>query len=169
MREQLSTARRLFAMHTLAPLCAAGLIVELRDIERVRARALVLIEQYVKRAHELADQVVVLSYGQVAMQRPAAEVTLAEIEESYELELTDSAGGARPGLDAPAARSFVDAVGGEPRAKYGWTDVARFAVLGIPAVNYGPGDPRLAHTRDEHVSLDQVRATEQRLRAWLTA
>jgi len=49
---------------------------------------LVLIEQYVKRAHELADQVVVLSYGEVAIQRAATDVSLAEIEEAYELDLT---------------------------------------------------------------------------------
>jgi branched-chain amino acid transport system ATP-binding protein len=52
---------------------------------------LVLIEQYVKRARELADQVVVLSYGEVALQRRATDVTLAEIEEAYELDATDIA------------------------------------------------------------------------------
>ena len=52
---------------------------------------LVLIEQYVKRAHELADQVVVLSYGEVALQSSAADVTLAEIEEAYELDVTEEA------------------------------------------------------------------------------
>ena len=57
---------------------------------------LVLIEQYVKRAHELADQVVVLSYGRVALQRSAADVTLAEIEEAYELDLADGGGPASP-------------------------------------------------------------------------
>jgi ABC-type branched-subunit amino acid transport system ATPase component len=51
---------------------------------------LVLIEQYVKRAHELADKVVVLSYGQVVMERPAVDVALAEIEQAYELDLTEA-------------------------------------------------------------------------------
>jgi succinyl-diaminopimelate desuccinylase len=86
----------------------------------------------------------------------------------YDVRLTDTAPAARPGLDHPTARAFVDSVGGTPRAKHGWTDVARFAELGVPAVNYGPGDPALAHTRDEHVSLAQVRECEQRMRAWLT-
>jgi len=60
------------------------------------------------------------------------------------------------------------AVGGTPAPKYGWTDVARFAELGIPAVNYGPGDPSLAHTDDERVPVEQILACERGLRAWLS-
>lgn len=89
--------------------------------------------------------------------------------EGFEVEITDSADGARPGLDAPIAQQFVAAVGAEPRPKYGWTDVARFSALGIPAVNYGPGDPHLAHHDEERVSFAQIDAVEQGLRAWLTA
>jgi succinyl-diaminopimelate desuccinylase len=83
--------------------------------------------------------------------------------------VTDSAGGALPGLGAPPAAAFVAATGRTPRAKYGWTDVARFAALGIPALNYGPGDPNLAHTRDEYVELDLVDEAAQVLRTYLTA
>ena len=71
-------------------------------------------------------------------------------------EVTDSAPGALPGLGAPAAKTLIDAAGGEVRAKYGWTDVSRFAALGIPAVNYGPGDPNLAHKPEEHVPTAQI-------------
>jgi succinyl-diaminopimelate desuccinylase len=85
-----------------------------------------------------------------------------------ELSIVDSAPGALPGLDAPAARDFVAAVGTTPVAKYGWTDVARFAQLGIPAVNFGPGDPNLAHTREEHVLLPRIPACEDALRAYLS-
>lgn len=98
-----------------------------------------------------------------------AEAHLRGVLEGFEIEITDSADGARPGLDAPIAQQFVSAVGAEPRPKYGWTDVARFSALGIPAVNYGPGDPHLAHHDEERVPLAQIDAVEQGLRAWLTA
>jgi succinyl-diaminopimelate desuccinylase len=85
----------------------------------------------------------------------------------YEWEVTDSAPGALPGLSRPAAREFVAAVGTEPLAKYGWTDVARFAALGIPALNYGPGDPNLAHTVDESVEVSLIEECERVLRDYL--
>lgn len=84
------------------------------------------------------------------------------------IELTDSASGALPGLTAPAAAALVDAAGGQVRAKYGWTDVARFAALGIPAVNYGPGDPNLAHRVDERVDTAAITAATDMLRRYLT-
>jgi succinyl-diaminopimelate desuccinylase len=86
----------------------------------------------------------------------------------YEVELVDSAPGALPGLSAPAAAHFVAAMPGQPVAKYGWTDVARFASLGTPAVNFGPGDPNLAHTREEHVETAKITAAERALRAYLS-
>jgi succinyl-diaminopimelate desuccinylase len=85
----------------------------------------------------------------------------------YDVTVTDSAPGALPGLDRPAAQAFVAAVGGEVRPKFGWTDVARFTGLGVPAVNYGPGDPTLAHSQEEHVPVAEIEHCEQRLRAWL--
>lgn len=91
-----------------------------------------------------------------------------EVLDGFEIEVTDSAPGALPGLDRPAAAAFVAAVGGTPRPKFGWTDVARFSALGIPAVNYGPGDPNLAHTADEHVAVAQLYDVEERMTAWLT-
>ncbi|MBW8762601.1 MAG: succinyl-diaminopimelate desuccinylase [Microbacterium sp.] len=98
-----------------------------------------------------------------------AEAHIRSILEGFEVEITDAAEGARPGLDAPIARQFVAAVGAQPRPKYGWTDVARFSALGIPAVNYGPGDPHLAHHDEERVPLAQIDAVERGLRAWLSS
>ncbi len=91
-----------------------------------------------------------------------------EVFEGFDVELIDSAPGAPPGLSAPLAGAFVAAVGTPPVAKYGWTDVARFATLGIPALNFGPGDPNLAHTREEHVELARIGQCEAALRAFLT-
>ena len=92
-----------------------------------------------------------------------------EVFDGFELVLTDTAPAARPGLDRPVAAEFVRAVGGEARAKLGWTDVARFGELGIPAVNFGPGDPNLAHTRDEHVSRPLILEAEDALVRFLRA
>ncbi|HEX7353261.1 MAG TPA: succinyl-diaminopimelate desuccinylase [Mycobacteriales bacterium] len=83
--------------------------------------------------------------------------------------LLDAAAGALPRLDEPAAAEFVAATGSTPVAKYGWTDVSRFAALGIPALNYGPGDPNLAHTREESVETATITACADLLRAYLTA
>jgi succinyl-diaminopimelate desuccinylase len=90
-----------------------------------------------------------------------------EVLEGFDLTLLDSAAGALPGLTQPAAQHFVEAVGEAPVAKYGWTDVARFSALGIPALNYGPGDPNLAHTREEHVDVRQISRAAELLRAYL--
>jgi succinyl-diaminopimelate desuccinylase len=98
-----------------------------------------------------------------------AEQHVRDVFDGLEVEIVDLAPGARPGLDAPLAREFVAAVGAEPRPKYGWTDVARFSALGVPAVNYGPGDPLLAHHDEERVPVAQIDAVARGLRAWLTA
>ena len=85
----------------------------------------------------------------------------------WPVKVLDVADGARPGLGQSAAAEFVAAVGGTPRAKLGWTDVARFSALGIPAVNYGPGISEIAHTAGEYVELGKIAECEARLRAWL--
>jgi len=98
-----------------------------------------------------------------------AEAHLREFFAGHELDVVDVAEGARPGLDLPEAAAFVAAVGSTPKPKYGWTDVARFSALGIPAVNFGPGDPNKAHADDENVPVSQIYACETALAKWLTA
>lgn len=98
-----------------------------------------------------------------------AEAHVRAAFDGFEVEIVDAAPGARPGLDAPIAQQFLAAVGGQAHAKYGWTDVARFSALGVPAVNYGPGDPHLAHHDEERVPLTQIEDVERGLRAWLSA
>ena len=73
----------------------------------------------------------------------------------YGIEMKDESPSARPGMDSPfavaLARLVRERTGREPLAKLGWTDVARFSQLGIPAVNLGAGDPLLAHKHDEQL------------------
>ncbi|MDT0202118.1 succinyl-diaminopimelate desuccinylase [Nocardioides sp. AE5] len=98
-----------------------------------------------------------------------AEAWLRELFAGYDVQVTDESPGALPGLTVPAAAAFVDAVGGQVNPKFGWTDVSRFSALGVPAVNFGPGDPLLAHKQEEHVPIAQIRHCEVALRAWLGA
>ena len=94
---------------------------------------------------------------------------LQEVFEGFGLTVTDSAPGALPGLSQPAVAAFVATVGAEPRPKFGWTDVAQFTQLGIPALNYGPGNPIYAHKADEHVPVEHLQRVHATLTKWLTA
>lgn len=97
----------------------------------------------------------------------AIEFVRSFFAEADEVEIVDLSPGARPGLDAPLAQQFVAAVGTEPTAKLGWTDVSRFSALGIPAVNFGPGNALLAHADDERVAVSQIESGIEALRSWL--
>lgn len=117
------------------------------------------------------DECVVTVNFRFAPDRSAEQAAahVREVFAGYDVAITDSAPGARPGLGHPAAASLLAAAGGVPRAKLGWTDVARFAALGLPAVNYGPGDPELAHSPDEHVDVAQIAECETKIEAWLSS
>lgn len=104
----------------------------------------------------------------------STDAALAHVHEVFDgldidIAVTDLAAGALPGLAQPAAAHLVDAAGGAVRAKYGWTDVSRFAARGVPAVNFGPGDPNLAHRRDERVEIALITAATDLLRGYLSA
>ncbi|GAB3772869.1 succinyl-diaminopimelate desuccinylase [Nocardioides ginsengisegetis] len=119
----------------------------------------------------LPDECVVEVNFRFAPDRSEAEAEqfVRDFFDGYDVTLTDSAPGALPGLDVPAAKAFVEAVGGEVNPKFGWTDVARFTGLGVPAVNFGPGDPMLAHKQEEHVPVEHIERCERLLRTWLGA
>ena len=93
-----------------------------------------------------------------------AEAHVREMFPEYDVSIVDSAPGARPGLTDPLAASLVAAVGSPPTAKLGWTDVARFGALGIPAVNLGPGDPKPRLTPARNRS--RWRASRKSRRPW---
>lgn len=105
-----------------------------------------------------------------APERSVAEASefLVKLFSDVSVEIVDSAPGARPGLNSEAAKLFVAAISAPVSAKYGWTDVARFSEFGIPAVNYGPGDPNRAHADDENVPVSQIYGCEAGLRKWLS-
>jgi len=163
------------AIHSLAPVLAV--LAEYRP-ESIEVDGLVYREGLNAvgisggvAGNVIPDEAVATINYRFAPSRDAAqaEAVVRELFAGFEVEVTDVAAGARPGLDDPIAQAFMAAVGGDAKPKYGWTDVARFAALGIPAVNYGPGDPLLAHADDERVPVDQIERCERGLRAWLSA
>lgn len=98
---------------------------------------------------------------------PEAIAHVQETFSDYDVTVIDEAPGARPGLDQPFVANFIEAMGVPVEPKYGWTDVARFSQAGTPALNFGPGDPTLAHTVDENVPVEQIVQVFERLRNWL--
>ena len=101
----------------------------------------------------------------------SAEDALAHLQQvfvGYQVEVVDYAEGALPGLSRPAAQEFIQSVVGKPQPKFGWTDVARFSALGIPAVNFGPGFAALAHAPNEYVPVAQLHSTLSAMQNWLS-
>lgn len=86
---------------------------------------------------------------------------------SYDVTILDNAAGAMPGLNQSVLQSLIERVDGKVAPKFGWTDVARFSAMGVPAVNMGPGDASVAHARHEHVSIEQLIKCEELVIGWL--
>jgi succinyl-diaminopimelate desuccinylase len=93
---------------------------------------------------------------------------VSTVFDGFSVAVVDQAAAAKPGLSQPLSQEFIGALGITVGPKYGWTDVARFSEWGIPALNYGPGDPSLAHADDERVELAQVDEIFASLSSWLT-
>ena len=83
------------------------------------------------------------------------------------IEILNASPAAPPNLADPVVAELVACFGVPVRPKLGWTDVARFAALGVPAVNFGPGDPEVAHTAGEHVARHEIEACHQALARFL--
>jgi succinyl-diaminopimelate desuccinylase len=81
------------------------------------------------------------------------------LEPQDEWELLDAGDGAPPSLGHPLLAALVEKSGAPPKAKLGWTDVASFWEHGVPAANFGPGDPLLAHHPEERVTRAQLEQT----------
>ncbi|GGR28903.1 succinyl-diaminopimelate desuccinylase [Streptomyces roseolus] len=165
------------AIHTAAPILARLAAYEPRKpvidgLEYHEGLNAVAIEGGVA-TNVIPDACSVTVNYRYAPDRSPAEA-LAHVREVFaecdiaEFVVDDESPGALPGLSHPAAEAFMKAVGGTAMPKFGWTDVSRFSALGVPAVNYGPGDPIYAHKRDEHVHVDRIHHCEARLRDWLT-
>lgn len=82
--------------------------------------------------------------------------------------IVDRSPAAPPHREAAPVAALIAAVGGEVSGKQGWTDVARFAERGVPALNLGPGTTEQAHRRGEHVAVDALVTVAAALRAFLT-
>ncbi|QIX27685.1 succinyl-diaminopimelate desuccinylase [Nocardioides sp. JQ2195] len=161
------------AIHAAAPILARLAAYEPRKpvidgLEYHEGLNAVFIEGGVA-GNVLPDECVVRVNHRFAPDRSGdeAEAFLREFFEGFEFTVTDFGDAALPGLSVPAAAAFLEAVGGEANPKFGWTDVARFSSLGVPAVNFGPGDPLLAHKQEEHVPFADILRCEEQLRAWL--
>ncbi|KRO39642.1 MAG: succinyl-diaminopimelate desuccinylase [Microbacteriaceae bacterium BACL25 MAG-120322-bin65] len=96
-----------------------------------------------------------------------ATAHVRELFVGYDFRVVDAAPGAMPGVESVIGRDFVSSLGVEVKPKFGWTDVARFSQWGIPAVNFGPGDPSLAHADDERVEISSIDAVYDAMKRWL--
>jgi succinyl-diaminopimelate desuccinylase len=184
MGERAHTARPWMgrnAIHRLAPLLArVASFVERRALldgcEFREALQAVAVEGGVA-GNVVPDRAVVQLNHRFAPDRSADEAFVAlraflaeTVDETAgdAIAVADASAPAPPSLAHPLLGALVKRSGQTPRAKLGWTDVAFFAAQGIPATNFGPGDPTVAHTAGEHVRRDEIDAVFAVLRDLLS-
>lgn len=151
------------AVHRVAPLLSRLAAYEPRRVvldgcEFVEGLQAVRVEGGVAN-NVVPDRAVVVLNHRFAPDRSPEEATShirQVVGDVDELEVVEVQPGAAPALGHPLLSALVTATGVPPRAKLGWTDVARFAANGIPATNFGPGDPLLAHTAEERVTRAEL-------------
>ncbi len=167
------------AIHRLAPLLTAiagyeGRRPVLDGCEYAEQLQVVAVEGGVA-GNVVPDRAVVVMNHRFAPDRGVEEAEEAlhtlldpHLEPGDGWEQVDASPGAPPSLDHPLLAALVEATAAAPRAKVGWTDVATFWAHGIPAANFGPADPLLAHTSGEHVSAAELEAAAGTLDRLLT-
>ena len=119
----------------------------------------------------IPDECIVTINYRFAPNRSLNEATnhIEELFSGFEVRVVDAAPGALPGITSELGTEFVKSMGVAVTPKYGWTDVARFSEWGIPAVNFGPGDPSLAHADDERVEISDIDAVYGAMKKWLSS
>jgi succinyl-diaminopimelate desuccinylase len=95
-------------------------------------------------------------------------LVISDISDDDTFEVKDVSPAALPGISHPIMQRFIEKNSFTIEAKLGWTDVARFASHGIPAINFGPGDSTMAHRQDEFVDGEKIVETYQALARFLT-
>jgi len=170
------------AIHRLAPVIDAvagweGRAVELDGCRYVEQLQAVAVEGGVA-GNVVPDRATLTLNYRYAPDRDgrAARRALAELidpllvaELGDRIEVQDEADGAPPSLGHPLLAALVTSTHQPPRAKVGWTDVASFFAHGIPAANFGPGDPLLAHHSAERVDRGALEQARHSLEALLAA
>ena len=162
------------AVHRLAPVLAAvagweGRRVTLDGCDFREALQAVVVSGGVA-ANVVPDRAVLTLNHRFAPDRTpeAAEAFVRSLVGDVDgFEVVDVAPAAPPALGHGLLTALARATGAPPRAKLGWTDVARFATRGVPATNFGPGDPNLAHSAGERVERHELETVHRVLRTLL--
>ena len=162
------------AIHRLAPLLASVAAYEGRQVTidgcHFREGLQVVRVDGGVAGNVVPDRATVTLNHRFAPDRTPAEAEAhvrSVVGEVDEFDVQDMAVAAPPSLGHPLLQAVLAASGGVAYGKLGWTDVARFASRGVPATNFGPGDPSLAHSAGEQVTRSDLQTVYGVLRTVL--